>query len=98
MMDQVSMPLAIKKETINRLQFPPEAVIEDEVIQATLRRKLERATALGNLMRNKTRIIFEDSEGIKCVETTIWATTPNSIILKHGMIIPIRRIHNVQFF
>lgn len=98
MVDQISAPIGINKETISGLQFPLESVIQDESLLDNLRRKLERATALGNLMRGKSKIIFEDSEGLKFVETTIWATTSTSIVLKSGMTIPINRIHNVQFF
>ena len=45
-----------------------------------------------NLARNN----FEDSEGLKQVETTIWATTDKRIILKGGVVIPIIRIHEVK--
>jgi hypothetical protein len=57
---------------------------------------LERATALGNVEHNKIKITFEDSEGLKQVETTIWATTDKRIILKGGVVIPIIRIHEVK--
>lgn len=98
MIEQISALNAIDKELIKGLSFPAESVIHDVELLGELRRKLERATALSNLMRNKSKIVFEDDEGIKVVETTIWATTPTSIVLKHGMTIPIRRIHNVVFF
>ena len=57
---------------------------------------LERATTLGNVEQTKIKIIFEDTESIKQVETTIWATTDKRIILKGGVVIPISRIHEVK--
>jgi hypothetical protein len=45
--------------------------------------------------RSKVRIIFSDDEGKKMIETTIWAVTPERIILKSGMMIPVNRIHEI---
>jgi uncharacterized protein (UPF0248 family) len=39
-----------------------------------------------------------DAEGLKQVETTIWATGEKNIVLKHGMTIPIHRIVDVSFY
>jgi len=58
---------------------------------------LLKATRLGNVLRNKVKIVFEDALGIKAVETTVWATTERNIALKGGTIIPIHRILEVNF-
>ncbi len=42
--------------------------------------------------RSKTRIYFEDNDPRKVVETTVWAVTDKSVILKRGVGIPINRI------
>lgn len=56
---------------------------------------LHHATSLGNLDQHKVNILFEDNEGVKRVNTTIWALTGNRIILKNNRSIPINRIHSV---
>ncbi len=42
------------------------------------------------------RIEFEDDEGLKAVETTIWATGQKYICLKGGVWLPISRIREVK--
>lgn len=56
---------------------------------------LERALALGNLEKTKVRIFFEDTDGMKMVETTIWSLTDDRVILKGNVGIPLRRIWQV---
>ena len=57
---------------------------------------LERAMKLGNLEHNKIKIVFEDSEGLKQVETTVWGGTDKRVILKQAILIPIHRIHEIK--
>ena len=45
----------------------------------------------------KIKIVFKDESGLKSVFTTIWATGEKNIVLKRGVIIPIRRIVDVIF-
>lgn len=52
---------------------------------------------LGN-NKIKVKIIFQDSEGKKVVDTSIWGITEQNIILKGTTIIPIRSIHEIKFF
>lgn len=86
----------IEKENIAELKFPNiEVLISTEEIQSRIF-NLERALKLGNLEHNKIIIIFEDSEGIKQVETTVWGVTDNRVILKRGILIPINRIHEIK--
>jgi len=57
-----------------------------------------QAMRLGNIERYKVKIIFEDTESIKMVKTTIWAVTERRIVLKRGVVIPVHRIHSIKFF
>jgi uncharacterized protein (UPF0248 family) len=43
-------------------------------------------------------VVFEDDQGRKMIETTIWATGEKNIVLKHGMTIPIHRIVEISFY
>lgn len=96
MSSQVQHPIIVSKENIANLTFPNSEVLKskDDITSRML--DLERATTLGNVEHTKIKIIFEDSEGLKQVETTIWATTDKRIILKGGVVIPIIRIHEVK--
>ncbi|MDQ3046320.1 MAG: hypothetical protein M3R27_02145 [Bacteroidota bacterium] len=88
--------LSIEKENISGLKFPDTEVLnsKDEIKIRTA--NLERALKLGNLEHNKIKIVFEDAEGMKQVETTVWGVTDKRVILKQGTVIPIHRIHDVQ--
>ncbi len=57
---------------------------------------LERALKLGNLEHNKIKIVFEDTDGVKQVETTVWGVTDKRVILKQGIMIPIHRIYEIR--
>ena len=89
-------PILIEKENISGLKFPDNDVLlsKDEIKMRFS--NLERALKLGNLEHNKIKIIFEDSEGIKQVNTTVWGVTDKRVILKQGVVIPIHRIHEVN--
>ena len=91
-------PLMVQKEEISKLLFPKQEVLKSKEEIKVRRNELERATTLGNAERGKIKIIFEDSEGVKKVETTIWATTEQNIVLKGGVFIPIHRIHQINIF
>lgn len=89
-----TIPL-IEKERVGNLHFPPTEVLNDSHSIKHRITILHHATSLGNLDQHKVNIVFEDSEGLKRVNTTIWALTENRIILKHDRSIPINRIHSV---
>ena len=88
----------INKEEIGQYRFSPREVLlsEDAVIQRMA--SLERAMILGNADHCKVKITFEAEEGLKQVETTVWATTKEDVTLKGGVIIPIRCIHEVIIY
>ena len=86
----------IEKEEIVNLKFPKHEVLrtKDEIIQRRL--DLERAMVLGNAEHGKMRITFETTDGVKAVETTVWAASDTEISLKGGVSIPVNAIHRVS--
>ena len=88
------IPVLIEKESIPNLKFNgPFSGKTDEKLHS----KLKEATTLGNLHREKCSIVFQDNEGLKKVETTIWATGAKYICLKGGVWLPIARIKELKF-
>jgi len=87
---------SINKEEISNLQFPNEEVLVggEKIKQRKI--LLEHAVVLGNTYKGKTKIVFEDSKGIKQIETHLWGLTDKRVILKQGIVIPIHRIHEVK--
>jgi len=90
-------PTMVEKETISNLSFPKEEVLKDAEKQKELKTALDRAMKLGNAYKGKVKIVFEDSEGLKAVETTIWGVTDKNVLLKQTTLIPIRRILEIKF-
>ena len=87
-------PVIVDKEAIPLLRFNNKTHVKQD---KGLMSKLVEATTLGNLHHGKVAIIFEDDEGVKQVETTIWCTGGDYICLKVGVWLPISRIHKVVF-
>jgi hypothetical protein len=89
-------PTPIDKENISGLKFPDSDVLtsKDEIKIRTA--NLDKALKLGNLEHGKIKIVFEDSEGLKQVDTTVWGVTDKRVILKQGAVVPIHRIHEVK--
>ena len=85
----------IDKEIITSLNFPKEDVLEDKEDIAERRNNLDRALSLGNLEHVKIKIYVEDDMSKKMVETTIWGVTEERVILKQGVVIPVKRIHKI---
>ena len=86
----------VQKEIIPLLHFPKEDVLfsKEEILKRE--RDLINAAALGNIDHNKIKIIFQDVEGLKVVETTIWGVTNKEVVLKKGIVIPINRVFCVD--
>ena len=70
----------VAKENISQLTFPKSDVLIDEIKKIERQKRVERAMTLGNTRKSKVRIVFEDMEGIKTVETTVWGVTDLSLI------------------
>jgi len=88
----------IEKENIDQVQFVENEVLSDSISIKERKIALNRALILGNAYRRKVKIIFSTTDGIKQVETTIWAVTEEKIILKGGRLIPINAIHKVRIY
>lgn len=89
-------PVTVQKEMISGFRFPEQEVLTSKEEMKIRLSDLERALKLGNLEHNKIKIIFEDTDGIKQVETTVWGVTDKRVILKQGIMIPIHRIYEVR--
>lgn len=92
-----TIPALIEKEAIIHFQFPKRDVLDEAYERSFREFDLHHATRLGNLEKHKVEILFKDEVGLKQVETTIWATTKNNIVLKGGITIPINRIYKVKY-
>lgn len=94
----VASPVIVEKESIPEFHFPKTEVLSDVDEKKIRQLAMQRAIKLGNNQKRKVKIIFEDDQGIKKVETTIWAVTEKNILLKRGVAIPINRIHQVSAY
>jgi|CXWL01.1.fsa_nt_gi uncharacterized protein (UPF0248 family) len=86
----------VQKEEVSLLIFPNEEVLLTAETIEKRRKALEQAVVLGNTYKGKTKIVFEDSDGVKQIDTHIWGLTDKRVILKQGIVIPIHRIHEVK--
>lgn len=91
-----TIPMNIEKENISKLRFPLKEVLKSALEIGQRMADLHRGLLLGNIHKGKVRIVFEDNESVRQVETTIWALTDNRVILKQGLGIPLCRIHKVM--
>lgn len=85
----------VEKETIANMHFPEQEVLfSNEEINGR-QYEAERAMKLGNYFKDKVKIIFEDTEGLKMVETTIWGVLDKRLVLKRGLMLPLYRVHEI---
>ena len=87
----------VAKEEISLLKFPKEDILISNEEKKDRQAKLERALKLGNAYHGKVKILFEDIEGLKAVETTIWGVTDKNILLKRDVLVPVNRIREIKF-
>ena len=92
----MSQPTTIPKERSPSLRFPRQPVPLSADQHEEIMRRMDQATRLGNSEHGKCRIHFQDDEGTKAVETTIWAFDSENIVLKYGMSIPISRVLGIE--
>ena len=85
----------IEKEDIADLIFPITDVLTDKHEIFQRKQDLEKAMALGNTDHVKIEIFFEDDKNQLVTNTTVWAVTPEHIVLKKGVTIPINRIYRI---
>jgi uncharacterized protein (UPF0248 family) len=86
----------IPKEHIPALRFPRQPVHLSDDQRSSILHGLQHAMRLGNAERGKCRIVFQDDEGLKAVETTIWTYDPQNIVLKYGTTIPVSRVVSID--
>ena len=86
-------PTLVEKEIISSLSFNADLKVEQH---PGLSDQIKKATRLGNSYRRKVTILFKDDQGLKRVDTTIWANGAKYICLKGGVWIPINRIVEVR--
>jgi uncharacterized protein (UPF0248 family) len=92
---KTDIPVIIEKESVAGLKFPEEDVLTSKDEKKIRNANLDRAMKLGNLEHGKIKIIFEDTTGLKQVETTVWGVTDKRVILKQGLVIPIHRVYEI---
>ena len=85
----------ISKEEIPMLDFTNEEVLNSRDEIEHRKQLLLQSMVLGNTYHTKVVIIFEAGSGIYQVETTIWATTDDFVLLKGAVYLPIQCIHDV---
>lgn len=86
----------IPKELIAGLRFPRQPIPLSKEQRKEIYFRMHEATRLGNAEHGKCRITFQDDEGLKAVETTIWTFDPENIVLKYGMSIPVSRVVSIE--
>jgi hypothetical protein len=86
----------VAKEEVPSLRFPSDPVHLSSEHRALRDRSIARAAQLGNLEHTKCRIVFRDDEGLKVVETTVWAFDQDNVVLKKGVVIPVARVVEVD--
>ena len=87
----------IPKEEVTKYHFVTYDVLETKEARAERKTELEKAMILGNSEHVKYKIFFTTTEGVKEVETTVWATTEDNVTLKGGVVIPISCINRISF-
>lgn len=85
----------IQKEKLPELHFVHDEVLPDEESRSRRKSMLENAVALGNDFKQKVKLIFGTTSGIKAVETTLWALTDSHVEIKAGVDIPVHSIYQV---
>lgn len=85
----------ITKEDIAKYHFVHHDVLGTDEERRLRYADLSKAMILGNAHHGKIKVVFETEEGRKVVETTVWATDENEVLLKGGVTIPTKSIREV---
>ncbi len=86
---------SIGKEEISEIQFVSEEVLSSDDQINNRRSELQKAMLLGNSEKSKSKIVFATNNGLRKVETTVWAVDDLEVVLKAGVFIPIHAICHV---
>lgn len=87
----------IEKEDVPKFHCVTYDVLDSSEQRAERMAELEKAMILGNSEHVKCKIFFTTTEGVKEVETTVWATTSDTVTFKGGVVIPIASINRITF-
>jgi hypothetical protein len=88
----------IPKEEIPNYHFVSYDVLDNNEDRINRLNNLQQAMVLGNNEHHKLRIYFTTTDGVKAVETTVWATTDDTVTLKGGVVIPVNCVSKVSFY
>lgn len=80
--------LPVKKEEIPALHFVSYDVLETNAQREKRKHDLEDAMKISNTDKAKSVIYFMTSDGLRFVETTVWAATDENVVFKGGVSIP----------
>jgi hypothetical protein len=83
----------IQKEDVNKFKFIPADLDNSDKFMA----KLQNALRLGNEFKSKTDIVFNTEDGPKRIETTVWSLTDKYIQIKHGILIPLKSLIEIDY-
>ncbi|MFT5859784.1 MAG: hypothetical protein ACI865_001888 [Flavobacteriaceae bacterium] len=83
----------VEKEIISSLSFSEKS---ERPQHPELSNQIRNATRLGNAYHTKVSIYFQDNDGPKRVDTTIWAYGAKYICLKGGVWLPIDHIVEIK--
>lgn len=84
-----------EQELLHKVNFPIKEVLKNQEQISDRKQTALRAKKLGSLSNERVKIIFEDIEGRKMVETTVWGLTDRYLMLKKGMSLPLHRVHEI---
>jgi len=89
-------PKRIDKNEICRLQFPNQPLDHSKEKLNYITKAIRKALRIGNAYKIKIKIVFYDTTGLKEVETTVWNSTTDNVVLKNGICIPFNRVVDVK--
>lgn len=88
-------PQKIETGEIAKLHFLPNDILADDVQKSERTQKLLKGAILGNIEKEKCKLVFHALEGDRYIETTIWAVTDKYVCLKGGVTLLIMSIMDV---
>ncbi|HCY46444.1 MAG TPA: hypothetical protein DHU89_07145 [Flavobacteriales bacterium] len=89
-------PKRIDKNEIHTLQFPRQPLDHSKEKLNYITKAIRKALKIGNAYKIKIKIVFYDTTGLKEVETTVWNSTTENVVLKNGICIPFHRVVDVK--
>ncbi len=87
----------INKEDVPKYHFVSYEVLDHTADRQHRKAELEKAMILGNADHVKIKLFFMTDDGLKEVETTVWAATDETVMLKGGIAVPVHAITKIEF-